>query len=107
MWQNEDFDYIEDFDSVTDYEYAVFKPVVMNRIRDRKISLLTNSDRYALDSVYIMKEDKKYKLVVINNREVLTEKYYKTLKVCKNVFSNSYSDKQERKELTPQWSDFW
>ena len=58
MWQNEDFDYIEDFDSVTDYEYAVFKPVVMNRIRDRKISLLTNSDRYALDSVYIMKEDR-------------------------------------------------
>jgi hypothetical protein len=107
MWQDEEFDYIEDSDSVDDYEYAVFKPVVTNRIRDRKISLLTNSDRFALDSVYIMKEDKKYKLVVIHNRQVLIEKYYRTLTVCKNVFSNSYGDKQSKRELTPQWSDFW
>lgn len=107
MWHDEDFDYVEDSDNEVDYEYAVYRPVVMNRIRDRKISLLTNAEGFALDSAYIMREDKKYKLVVIHNRQVLTEKYYKTLTVCKNVFTNSFGDKQSKKELAPQWSEFW
>jgi len=114
MWQYEEvgyfdedeYDYDDDYEK--DYEFVAYRPLNMDipLVRDRKISILINSNRFSLDSVYIMKEDEKYKLVVIHNRKVLKEKYYKTAKGCRSVFSMSYGGSVEEK-IIPQWSDFW
>ena len=94
MWQYEEVGYLEedvydydDDDYEKDYEFVAYKPINMDKslVRDRKISILINSNRFSLDSVYIMKEDEKYKLVVIHNRKVLKEKYYKTAKGCRTL----------------------
>ncbi len=112
MWQYEEVGYSGqeeyDYDYEKDYEYIAYKPINIDKplVKDRKISVLINSNRYSLDSVYIMKEDEKFKLVVINDRRVLKEKYYKTAKGCRSVFSMSFGDKPIQ-EITPQWSDFW
>jgi len=116
MWQYEEVGYLEqdeydydcDDDYEKDYEFVAYRPINMDKslVRDRKISILINSNRFSLDSVYIMKEDEKYKLVVIHNRKVLKEKYYKTAKGCRSVFSMSYGGSVEEK-IIPQWSDFW
>lgn len=110
MWQDDEVDYLEEdeYGYDKDFEYIAYKPLNIDRtlVRDRKISVLINSNRFSLDSVYIMKEDDKYKLVVINDRRVLKEKYYQTAKGCRSVFSMSFGNSPDQK-ITPQWSDFW
>lgn len=114
MWQYEEVGYSDegeydyDYGYEKDYDYVAYKPINIDKplVRDRKISILINCNRFLLDSVYIMKEDDKYKLVVIHDRRVVKEKYYKTAKGCRSVFSMAYGDKSEQKVI-PQWSDFW
>lgn len=72
-----------------------------------QISILTTSIYYFLDFVFIITDGTNYRLVVIHNGQLLTDKTYKTVKGAKIAFSRIYGYKVWNEKIKPNWSDFY
>ena len=71
------------------------------------ISRLINSVYYFIDCVYILKSENKYRLVALQHRKVLLDKYYPTLKGCRIAFQKLFKDKSWKEEVKADWSHFY
>jgi hypothetical protein len=71
------------------------------------ISSLINSIYYFIESVFILKIKDKYRLVVLHDNRVLTDKYYQTGRGCKIAFQKLFKDKAWSKEIKAHWSHFY
>ena len=77
--------------------------------KDRKlieISLLVNSLCYFLEIVFIPGVKEGYRLVVIRERKLLTDKIYKTIKDAREAFLKRYGKYAWRDSVKPYWSLF-
>ena len=72
-----------------------------------EIYRLKNNVYYFLETVFIRVERIGYRLVVIHNRRVRTNKCYSTLPGAKKGFSRMYSGKVWKKGIKPIWSKFY
>ena len=68
---------------------------------------LQNNVFYFLETVFIMVEKIGYRLVVIHNRRVRTNKCYSTLPGAKKGFSRMYNGKAWKKGIKPVWSKLY
>ena len=69
-----------------------------------EISILINYVHYYLRFVFIEIKGGDYRLVVIHNDRVLTDKKYKTLGAAKAAFARMYNHKAWQKDVKPNWS---
>lgn len=73
----------------------------------KKICSLINYVEYYLNCVFISVEKVGFRLVVIHNRRVLTNKCYTTLKRAKIGFARRYNQKSWKKGVKPKWSQLY
>lgn len=71
------------------------------------ISFLLNSYHYFIDCVFILAADCGCRLVVNHQGEVLTDKYYDSIKGARIAFSRLYGRQAWRKTTRPDWSHFY
>jgi len=71
---------------------------------DLKIMFLINSINYFLESVFIIIERHSYRLVVINDDHILTDRRYRTLKGARIAFSKFYCERRWEKKIPARWS---
>lgn len=69
-----------------------------------KIISLTNSVLYFLENAFIICLEKSYRLVVIENRRIITDKGYKTEKGAKIAFLKYHEYKSFDENRKPMWS---
>lgn len=69
-----------------------------------KISLLINAIYYFLECVFILHEEDDYRLVVLQQRRVLLDKRYKTLRGAKIAFKKFYNWKAWNERVNADWS---
>lgn len=74
---------------------------------DTKISILISSIYYFLDFVFIISEENCFRLVVMHNKQLITNRTYKTVKAAKIAFSRLYGSKAWKEGLKPNWSVFY
>jgi hypothetical protein len=72
-----------------------------------EIYRLENNVFYFLKTVFIRVEKIGYRLVVIHNRRVRTNKCYSTLPGAKKAFSRMYKGKTWKKGIKPVWSKLY
>jgi len=72
-----------------------------------QISILVTSIYYFLDFAFIISDENNFRLVVIHNGQLLTDKTYKTVKGAKIAFSRIYGYKVWSEKIKPNWSDFY
>jgi len=73
-----------------------------------EISILTNSYKYVLEHVLILRyEGGKFRLLVIQKGRVLTSLYYKSFKGAQIAFTRFYNNQKWNEETTPEWSEFY
>ncbi len=72
-----------------------------------QISVLNNSIYYLLEIVFIAAVKEGYRLVVILNRKLLTDKIYKTSKGARIGFLRLYGEKAWRDDVKAEWSCFY
>lgn len=75
-------------------------------LRD-EIYRLKNNVYYFLETVFIQVEKIGYRLVVIHNNRVRTNKCYSTLPGAKKGFSRMYKGKAWKKGIKPIWSKLY
>lgn len=75
--------------------------------KSQKVSILANSYKYFVEHVLIILHDDCYRLLVIHKWQLLTDQCYKTLRGAKIAFSRLYNQKKWKKEVEPEWSDFY
>ena len=68
---------------------------------------LQNNVYYFLETVFIRVEKIGYRLVVIHNRRIRTNKCYSTLPGAKKGFSRKYKGKAWKKGIKPIWSKLY
>jgi hypothetical protein len=73
----------------------------------RKISMLSNSIYYFLECVFIMTQNDHFRLIVIHNRRLLTDRSYKSERSARIAFSKIYGQKGWEKNLKPIWTQFY
>jgi hypothetical protein len=71
------------------------------------ISSLINSIYYFIDFVYILRSKDKYRLVALQHRRVLFDKYYPTVKGSRIAFQKLFKDKAWSEEVKAEWSHFY
>jgi hypothetical protein len=72
-----------------------------------RISMLVNSISYFLETVFILAKDGVFRLVVIHNGRILTDKAYGSARGAKIAFSRRYSDKAWNDAIEAFWSEFY
>lgn len=72
-----------------------------------QISILVTSIYYFLDFAFIISDENNFRLVVIHNGQLLTDKTYKTVKGAKIAFFRIYGYKVWSEKIKPNWSDFY
>lgn len=65
---------------------------------------LENSVQYFLHCVFIIVSDNEYRLIVIHNKQVITDGYYETLRGAKIAFSQLYCQQMCNEEVKPNWT---
>jgi hypothetical protein len=89
---------------ITGESFIYGKRKTNNTITRKEISSLTNNVDYYLNCVYISVEKVGYRLVVIHNQEVLTNRCYTICKSAKIAFALMYNRKAWKKRVIPKWS---
>jgi hypothetical protein len=79
---------------------------VISDEENSKVSVLTNSICYFLDSVFILNDDEHYRLVVLHNGRLLVDEHYKTAKGSKIAFARFYGNRLWKHGAKPRWSPF-
>ena len=77
------------------------------READVEISLLTNSIYYFLQCVFIIKEGEEFRLVVIHNNRVRTDKQFDSLRGARIAFTKLYDELAWEENVKAQWSHFY
>ena len=83
---------------------------IRQEINSRKkpvVSRLINSMYYFIDCVYILKSKNKYRLVALQHRRVLLDKYYPTPRGCRIAFQKMFKNKAWSEEVKAEWSHFY
>jgi len=78
-----------------------------NNLDRIEISSLSNNAEYYLNCVYISVEKVGYRLVVIHNRVVRTNRCYSTYKSAKAAFARMYNRKAWKKNVMAKWSNWY
>ena len=89
--------------------YPVGSRLKQNRQLDNqqpkvKMNLLINSLYYFLHKVFIISNGSDYRLIVIKDNQMLTDKTYPTLRGAKISFARIYSSHACRQNVIPAWS---
>ena len=71
-----------------------------------KLYRLVNNGYFFLRYVFIMEDDLDYRLVVIHDNRLLTDRIYKSLRNAKGAFSRMYNRKAWKKGVKPEWGVF-
>lgn len=71
------------------------------------ISLLANSFKYFLGHAFIINYGGCYRLLVIHNWSLTTDRWYKTLRGARMAFLRLYQDRRWQKEDSPEWTSFY
>lgn len=72
-----------------------------------KVSLLINSIYYFIESVFITSVKDGYRLVVMHQGRLLTDRTYKTVKGARIAFLKLYGYKAWREGTKAEWSVFY
>lgn len=88
-----------DYDSPIQGKKKVKSPAVR-----RGIYVLINHVLFFLHFVFILIEKQGYRLIVIHNGKLQTDKCYATLRSAKIAFSRLYRKKSWKKNAKPKWS---
>lgn len=72
-----------------------------------EISVLTNSYKFFLEHVLILRYPGSYRLLVIHLGKVLTDLSYQTYKGARIAFTRLYGQQRWREDVEPEWSDFY
>ena len=76
-------------------------------IRPTKISILTNSIFFFINSVFIISQKETYYLVANHKGKLLIDKPYKTLRGAKIAFSRLFGHRGWKEDLKANWSIFY
>lgn len=71
------------------------------------ISRLINSVHYFIQYVFILRFEDKYRLVALNKRKILMDRYYPTERGCRIAFQKIFKDKACLGYIKPEWSIFY
>ncbi len=72
-----------------------------------EISILINYVYYFLETLFIMTVEGGYRLLVIHEGKLLTDKTYKTAKGARIAFSKLYGVRAWRDDVKAEWSRFY
>ena len=72
-----------------------------------EISILSTSNHYLLDLVYIVAMDDEFRLKVMENRELVVDKKYKSAGGAKIAFSRMYCYRTSKPNIDTDWSIFF
>ena len=75
--------------------------------RGTKLYRLVNNGYFFLRYVFILGENGDYRLVVIHDNRLLTDRHYKSLSHAKSAFARMYNRKSWKKGVKPEWSTFF
>lgn len=75
--------------------------------RKTKLYRLVNNGYFFLRYVFIVEDGGDYRLVVIHDNHLLTDRLYKSLNNAKSAFSRMYNRKTWKKGVKPEWSIFF
>ncbi len=80
----------------------------MTRIEvEREIIRLINSYHYCLGLVFIVFDEKSYRLVVYRKGEIVTDQSYKTVKGTKIAFLKFFSFMAHNEKIRANWSHIY
>jgi len=82
----------------------LLKPTRKNKV---EISMLTNSHHYFIEWAFIMALDNRYRLIVINKGELLTDLLCKSVRSARIAFAKYYSNRGWKNGVRSQWSPFY
>lgn len=74
---------------------------------DGTMSLLINSAYYFIESVFILRWNDHYRLVVIHDGKMLVDSLYGTARGARVAFAKMFRDKAWSNEIKPEWSHFY
>lgn len=74
---------------------------------DSKISVLLNPVWYFIESVLIIRQGGKYRLLAIHNGRILMDAVYDSERGAKIAFAKSFGSKAFKKGLKAEWSSFY
>ena len=77
---------------------------VLKTVEKPLIYLLTNSNHYFIECVYIRRENNQYRLVALNHGKVLYNNQYPTLRGCKIAFTKLFKERGWKEKITSNWS---
>jgi len=85
------------------------KPLMTTGSMDvlKDVSFLENSYKYFLENVLILRFDNFYRLLVVHENEILTDRKYKSPKRAKTAFIKLYDSQKWKESDEPEWSDFF
>lgn len=75
--------------------------------RGTKLYRLVNNGYFFLRYVFILAENEDFRLVVIHDNRLLTDRHYKSLSHAKSAFAKMYNRKSWKKGVKPEWSIFF
>jgi len=74
----------------------------------KKISVLTNSYKYLLEHVLVLRYiGNRFRLLVIHEGKVFSDRYYKSFKGAQIAYARLYNDRKWNEETEPEWSEFY
>ena len=73
-------------------------------VKKTTISILLNSAYYFLGYVFVICEQKDYRLVVLHSGRTLLDCRYTTLKGAKVAFAKMFNRRSWKKHVNPTWS---
>jgi hypothetical protein len=82
---------------------------IMEQEEKQKVAMLINSIFYFIQYGLIvnMPGDSNYRLLVIQNGQILTDEYYESVRGAKIAFSRMYYHRSWKEGVKPSWSHFY
>ncbi len=77
------------------------------REKSAEIASLLNANYYFLESVFIIKEEKGFRLAVTLHGQLILLRHFDTLRGAKIAFCRSFSSRKWKKNLRNTWSTFY
>jgi hypothetical protein len=71
------------------------------------ISLLINSAYYFIECVYILHDNRQFRLIVLHKGAVLKDSYYRTVRDARIAFQKQYKRNSWKEGVKAQWSIFY
>ena len=96
-------EYVEPREDVAS-EVISRNPYTLDPVRATRLYRLINNGYFFLRYVFILADKDDFRLVVIHDNRLLTDKHYKRLSHAKSAFTKIYSRKSWKKGVKPEWS---